>query len=162
MGLFDAEGQSHNSVYALHRFMLGIYCMTVGRSCKGKRVLPNPWHKRLGHINNLRKRRLSTIMLLSQSDLQSRYLLCISHFQLLPAPPPRATAGHFPALSVPGEGDLQILCCPGTGRLLTPGPFPSFWYALGFLSEYKYTEDFTGKEIRFAHLSRTWINWRGL
>ena len=123
---FDAEGQSHNTVYALHRFMLGIYCMTVSRSCKGKRVLPNPWHKRLRHINNLRKRRLSTIMLLSQSDLQSRYLLCISHFQLLPAPPPRATAGHFPALSVPGVGHLQFLCCPRAGRLLTPGPFPSF------------------------------------
>ena len=58
VGLFDAEGQSHNTVYALHRFMIGIYCMTVSRSCKGKRVLPNPWHKRLRHINNLRKRRL--------------------------------------------------------------------------------------------------------
>ena len=47
MGLFDAEGQSHNTVYALHRFMLCIYCMTMSRSRKGKRVLPNPWHKRL-------------------------------------------------------------------------------------------------------------------
>ena len=36
---------SHNTVYALHRFMLCIYCMS--RSCKGKRVLPDPWHKRL-------------------------------------------------------------------------------------------------------------------
>ena len=26
VGLFDAEGQLHNKVYALHRFMLGIYC----------------------------------------------------------------------------------------------------------------------------------------
>ena len=152
MGLFDSEGQSHNTIYALHRFMLGIYCMTVSRSCKGKRVLPNPWHKRLRHINNLRKRRLSTIMLRSRSDLQSRYFLCISYFQLPPAPPPRATAGHLPALSVPGVGHLQILCCPGAGHLPTPGPFPSFWYARGFLSKYNYT----------AHLSRTWINWRGL
>ena len=47
VGLFDAEGQSHNTVYALHRFMLCIYCMTVSRSCKGKRVLPDPWHERL-------------------------------------------------------------------------------------------------------------------
>ena len=88
MGLFDAEGQSHNTVYALHHFMLGIYCMTVGRSCKGKRVLPNPWHKRLRHINNLRKRRLGTITLRSQSDSQSRgCFLCISQFQLRPALP---------------------------------------------------------------------------
>ena len=114
VGLFDAEGQSHNTVYALHRFMLGIYCMTVSRSCKGKRVLPNPWHKRLRHINNLRKRRLGTIMLRSQSDSQSRgCFLCISQFQLRPAVPPRATAGH-----------LKILCCPGVRAFANPGAIP--------------------------------------
>ena len=43
------------------------------------------------------------------------------------AQPPRATAGHLPALSVPGVGHLQILCCPGAGHLPTPWPiFPSF------------------------------------
>ena len=116
MGLFDSEGQSHNTIYALHRFMLGIYCMTVSRSCKGKRVWPNPWHKRLRHINNLRKRRLSTIMLRSRSDLQSRYFLCISYFQLLPAPPPpRANAGHLPALSVPGVGHCKFCAARGPG-----------------------------------------------
>ena len=77
--LFDAGGQSHNTVYPLPRFMLGIYCMTVSRSCKGKRVLPNPRHKRLQHINNLCKRRLGTIMLRLQSDLQSRYFLWPMH-----------------------------------------------------------------------------------
>ena len=53
-----------------------------------------------------------------------------------PSPAPRATAGHLPALSVPGVGHLQILCCPGAGHLPTPGPFPSFCHARGFLSEY--------------------------
>ena len=72
-----------------------------------------------------------------------------------PPPPPRATARHLPALSVPGVGHLQILCCLGAGHLPTPGPFPSFWCAHGFLSEYNNTEDFTGKESRLAHLSRT-------
>ena len=76
--------------------------------------------------------------------------------------PPWATAGHLPALSVPGVGHLQILHCPGAGHLPTPGPFPSFWHARGFLSEYNYTEDFTGKTSRLAHLSRTRKNWRGL
>ena len=35
--------------------------------------------------------------------------LCISQFHLRPAPPPppRATAGHLPAMSVPGVGHLQ-------------------------------------------------------
>ena len=59
-------------------------------------------------------------------------------------PPPRATVGHLPALSVPGVGHLP-----------TPGPFLSFWHAHGFLSENNYTEDFIGKESRLAHLSRT-------
>ena len=53
-------------------------------------------------------------------------------------PPPRATAGHLPALSVPGVGHLQIL--RGSGL------FPSFWHVCGFLSEYNYTEDITEKK----------------
>ena len=120
MGLFDAEGQLHNAVYALHHFMLGIYCMTAGRSCKGKRVLPNPWQKRLRHINNLRKRRLSTIMLLSQSDLQSRYLLCISHFQLLPAPPPPGYCGAFARLVSPRGGAFANFTLPGRRAFANP------------------------------------------
>ena len=59
------------------------------------------------------------------------------------AQPPRATVGYLPTLSVPGVGHLQILHCPGAGHLPTPGPFPSFWHARGFLS-------------------RTGINCRGL
>ena len=54
--------------------------------------------------------------------------LRISQFQLRPAPPPPtwATAGHLPALSVPGVGHFQSLCCPGAGHLPIPGPFQSF------------------------------------
>ena len=115
MGLFDSEGQSHNTIYALHRFMLGIYCMTVSRSCKGKRVLPNPWHKRLRHINNLRKRRLSTIMLRSRSDLQSSYFLCISYFQLLPAPPPRLLRGICRPCQSRGWGICKFCAARGPG-----------------------------------------------
>ena len=63
-----------------------------------------------------------------------------------PRPPPRATAGHLHALSVPGVGHLQILHCPGAGHSPTPGPFPRFSHACGFLSEYNYTEGFTGKK----------------
>ena len=61
-----------------------------------------------------------------------------------PPPPPRAPARRLPALSVPKVGHLQILLCPGPGHLPTPRVFQSFWYASGFLSEYNYTEDFTG------------------
>ena len=66
----------------------------------------------------------------------------------------RATAGHLPALSVPEVGHLQILSCAGTEgqafaspELLTRTRFP--------VSEYNYTEDFTAKTCRLAHLSRT-------
>ena len=37
-------------------------------------------------------------------------------------PPPQATVGHLPTLSVPGVGHLQILRCPGARHLPTPGP----------------------------------------
>ena len=88
--------------------------------------------------------------------------LCISQFQLRQPPHPRATAWHLPALSIPGVEHLQILRCPGAGYLPTPRLFQSFWHVRGFLSEYNYTEDFTGKTSILAHLSRTGKNWRGL
>ena len=61
--------------------------------------------------------------------------------QSIPAAPssPRAAAGH-----------LQILRYPGAGHLPTPGLFPSFRHARGFLSEYNYTEDITEKEKQFG------------
>ena len=80
----------------------------------------------------------SRVLLASFVTVLSLYLLLfiiiiiiiIIMHQSIPAapslPPPRATAGHLPALSVPGVGHLQILHCPGAGHLLTPGPFPSF------------------------------------
>ena len=99
------------------------------------------------------------------SAARKSLLLCISQFQLRPAPPPpppRATAGHLLALLVPGVGHLQILGCPGAGHLPTTGRTLSFWHARGFLSEYNYTKDFIGKTSRLAHLSRTGKNWRTL
>ena len=63
-----------------------------------------------------------------------------------PPPSSRATAGHLLSFSVPGVGHLWILHCPGAGHLPTPGLFPSFWNARGFLSEYNYTVDITGKK----------------
>ena len=66
---------------------------------------------------------------------------------LPPTPPPRPShCGAFARLVSLGVGHLQILHCTGAGHLPTPGPFPSFWHAHGFLSEYNYTEGFTGKK----------------
>ena len=68
-----------------------------------------------------------------------------------PSPLPPATLGHLPTLSVLGVGHLQILCAaqgPGIGQ-------PQTFDTHSFLSAYNYTEDFTGKTSRLAHLSRT-------
>ena len=69
-----------------------------------------------------------------------------------PVPPPPPLPGYWllPALSVPGVGHFQIFHCPGPGHSPTPGPFPSFWHARGFLSEYNYTGGFTGKKKQFG------------
>ena len=77
----------------------------------------------------------------------SQFFLVPFMHQSIPAVPrpSRATAGHLLALLVLGVGHLQILHCPGAGHLPTPGLFPNFWHARGFLSEYNYTEDFAGK-----------------
>ena len=79
-------------------------------------------------------------------------------------PPPslrRATAGHFPAFLVQGVVHLQILRCPGTGHLPTPGLFPSFWHARGFLSEYNHTEDITEKKKQIGSSVKD-RGWKGM
>ena len=62
--------------------------------------------------------KISWLTLSKGKNFEETLRLCISQFQLRPAPPPphpRATAGHLPALSVPRVGHLQILSCPGPG-----------------------------------------------
>ena len=94
-----------------------------------------------------------------------RSSIVIVLFHLCPAPPPplpthpRGTAEHLPRLVSPGVGHLQILHCPGGGgrAFANPGAIPEL-LTRGFLSEYNYTEGFTGKKSRLAHLSRTGID----
>ena len=59
------QGASHTKRFTLFIVLclVSTVSMTVSWSYKGKRVFPNPRHKRLRHMNNLRKRRLGTIML---------------------------------------------------------------------------------------------------
>ena len=59
---------------------------------------------------------------------------CISQFQLHPVPPPGLLRGICPPYQSRGRG------CPGAGHLPTPGLFPSFSHARGFLSEYITTQ----------------------
>ena len=98
---------SHTILFTL--FIVSCLVSTVWLwADKGKRVLPNPWHKRLRHINNLRKRRLGTIMLRSQSDSQSRgCFLYISQFQLRPALPPPGFCGAFANFVLPGGPSIR-------------------------------------------------------
>ena len=70
-------------------------------------------------------------------------------FHLCPAPPhpPPGYCGAFARLVSPGVGHLQILHCPGGGggAFANPGAIPEL-LTRGFLSEYNYTEGFTGKK----------------
>ena len=74
VGLLDAGHQSHNTYSLRSSLFYAWYLLYDGEPVlllKGKRVLPNPRHKRLWHINKFCKRRVGTIMLL----LQSRHFL---------------------------------------------------------------------------------------
>ena len=52
--------------------------------------------------------------------------LCISQFHLrpTPTPPPGATAGHLPALSVPGGVAFANFALPGGWAFANPRAFP--------------------------------------
>ena len=114
-------------------------------SCSGKFCLShcNNWL----HTNQKLSKVVAKIILKTMP-----VLVIIMHQSIPPAPspppppPPLATAGHLPALSVPGMGHLQMLHCPGAGHLPTPRSIPSFWHARGFLSEYNYKEGITGRK----------------
>ena len=100
----------------------------------------------------------------SSDDLTTELLevLCISQFHLRPGPP-RATAGHLHALSVPGVGHLQILHCPGGRAFANPGTIPEVLTRTRFpIRIWLHRRFYWKKKSRLAHLSRTGINWRGL
>ena len=91
-----------------------------------------------------------------------RSSIVIVLFHLCPAPPPPPNpppgyCGAFARLVSPGVGHLQILHCRGGGAFANPGAIPEL-LTRGILSEYNYTEGFTGKKSRLAHLSRTGID----
>ena len=73
-----SQGASHTKRFTLFIVLclVSTVSMTVSWASKGKRVFPNPRHKRLRHMNNLRKRRLGTIM------------LCKADFLITTAPKP--------------------------------------------------------------------------
>ena len=61
-------------------------------------------------------------------------------------PPPPGYCGAFARLVSPGGGAFANFALPGGRALPTPGRLASFWHARSFLSEYNYTEGFTGKK----------------
>ena len=68
----------------------------------------------------------------------------------LPSSPP-GYCGAFTRLVSPRGGAFANFALPGDWAFANPGASK----AHGFLSKYNYTEDFTGKKSRLAHLSRT-------
>ena len=72
-----------------------------------------------------------------------------------PRPPPRATAGHLHALSVPGVGHLQILHYPGGRAFANPGAIPEVLTRTRFPIRIWLHRRFYWKKSRLAHLSTT-------
>ena len=62
-------------------------------------------------------------------------------------PPPELLRGICPPCQSRGWEICKFCTARGPGICQPPGPFPSFWHACGFLSEYNYTEGFTGKKV---------------
>ena len=98
-----------------------------------------------------------------------RMYASVRQFQPRPAPPPplpptpfQAITGHFPALQPRGWGISKFCATRGSGICQPRGQHRNFWNSRSFQSEYNYTEDFTGKTSRLAHLSGRGKNYRGL
>ena len=83
---------------------------------------------------------------------------CISQFQLhpVPPPPPPGYCGAFARLISPGGGAFANFVLPWGRAFANPGSIPELFTRTRFpIRIYNYTEDFTGKEGKVAHLSRT-------
>ena len=80
--------------------------------------------------------------------------------QSIPASPspPRATEGAFALLVSPGGGAFANFGLPGGRAFANPGANPELLTRTRFPLTRYYTEDFTGKTSRLAHLSRTGKN----
>ena len=74
-----------------------------------------------------------------------------------PKPPhhPQATAGHLPAVSVPGVGHLQNFCCPGGWAFANPGVYFRAFDTRAVSYQNITTQRILLEKRRLAHLSRT-------
>ena len=81
------------------------------------------------------------------------FLITLMHQSIPAAPsPPRLLRGVCPPCHSQGWG-ISKFSLPGDQAFANRGAIPpSFWHARGFLCEYNYTEDFTGKTSILAHV----------
>ena len=93
----------------------------------------------------------------------NRAKVLLMHQSIPPAPsPPRATAGHLPALSVPGVGICKFCTARGPGICQPPGHSRAFDTHAVSYQNITTQKVYDWKKRRLAHLSRTGINCRGL
>ena len=79
-----------------------------------------------------------------------------------PSPPPPGYCGTLVRLFSPGGGTFANFAMPGDRTFANPGASPEL-LTLGFLSKYYYTEEFTGKTSRLAHLiGRSGWSWNSI
>ena len=78
-------------------------------------------------------------------------IIFTKHLKLMPRPAPSSPPLLFSPI---GGGAFANFALPGNWAFANPWLFPSFWHARGFILEYNYTVDITGKKSRLADLSR--------
>ena len=71
---------------------------------------------------------------------------------------PRPPLSYCRAFVSPRGGAFANFVLPGGRAFANPGAIPKLLTRMGFLSEYNYTEDFTGKTSILANLSMTGKN----
>ena len=76
-----------------------------------------------------------------------------------PPPPPRATAGHFPAMSVPGVGHLQIFALPGGRAFANPEAIPKLLIRTRFLMEEKQIGSSVKDRTKLKRVVNAWARF---
>ena len=97
---------------------------------------------------------------MNSGSCRSSIVIVLFHLCPAPPPPPQPTPGVLRSICPPCQswgGAFANFALPGGGAFANPGAIPEL-LTRGILSEYNYTEGFTGKKSRLAHLSRTGID----
>ena len=109
--------------------MLCIYCMTMSRSCKGKRVLPDPGHKRLRNTHKQFAEKETGYLYPSLAKRLAKQIF-LMHQSIPAAPSPPSPHGLLRGICPPcqsrGWGICKFCAARGPGIWQPHGHFRAF------------------------------------